>query len=173
MVTLRGWTALQKVLEKLKNVSTGTLWNSRKTNANSHSWEGKIPTAHSEQGQLCRKGPGSSKEPWGPWHRLGAAPGCTARAGPLSALSGQSTQSLCSELPAPEQTAASSAKSTRARAQSISPRGEAEGTRSFMDKDCSTMTAQDKLLKTKPGSSMDGGWERTGMSWNMDSSDWV
>lgn len=43
MVTLRCWTALQKNLDKLKNVSTGTLWNSRKTNANSHTREEKNP----------------------------------------------------------------------------------------------------------------------------------
>lgn len=190
MVTFRCWGDLQKTLDKLKNVSTGTLWNSeRQTETLTAGKEKSLATAQSEQWaagqQLCRKGPGHPgglhMSPVCPGSKLGTAPGLhrAMPRGDLSTSSAcQTTQILYSELAAPEQD-----KLEQVQERATTTVGSEHFTRrrgwgnwvytARRKTDFSKMTVQHRLLKTKPGSSlwsMDGGWERTGIGWNMENS---
>lgn len=188
MITLRCWTAPQKALGKLNNVSTGTLWNSRKTNTNFSQLGRKNPLQQHQvsSGQL---GTALQEGTWASWWAasstwalcaLAAAPGLhkqgQGRSHHLPSTC-QTTQILCPEQDKLEQIQERATMTVRG--QSISPprRGwENQAHSAWKEKDFSIMIVQGKLLKTKPGSSlwsMDGGWERTGMSWKMGSSDWV
>lgn len=143
MVTFRCWGDLQKTLDKLKNVSTGTLWNSeRQTETLTAGKEKSLATAQSEQWaagqQLCRKGPGHPgglhMSPVCPGSKLGTAPGLH-RAMPRGDLSTSSAlvrpHRSCTQNWLPQNKTNWSKfrkEPPRQSGQSISPGGEAEGT---------------------------------------------
>lgn len=187
MVTLRCWTALQKTLGKLNNVSTGTLWNFRKTNTNSHSWEGKIP-CNSTKWAVASWAAALQEGTWASWWAASSTWALCALATAPAAQTGPEQVSPPSQhlsdhtdpVPRTRQTGASSGKSHHdSQGSEHFPMRRGWGNQAhsaWRKKDFSMMIVQCKLLNTKPSSSqwsMDGGWERTGMSRNMENSDWA